>query len=283
MSPGQFLSSRQIGLTINQPISTAIIKPEHYAEIYLPYPARLESWAVEKGSEVASGDVLAELTSDELQFESQNTAHESDILSWQLTNQGTDAQLAKKRQIRLKQLESAAAKHAGINTKIEKLRIKAPIAGTVIERNYQLQTGQWLKTGEALLVLADPSRYLIEAYVSESDIKHIKVGNKGTFYPEPPELDPIDCQLIAIDDGSSVNVPPLLASNFGGPIAVRTDKNQTAIPENAQYRLQLETKGVNLDRVIQLRGTLKLNSNSYSVAEKITRQSIVLGIEQSGF
>ncbi len=264
----------------------AFIKPEHYAEIYLPYPARLESLLVEKGSHVKSGDLLAELTSDELLFESQNTVQETDILSWQLTNQGTDAQFAKQRQIRLKQLESVSAKHAGIARKIEKLRIRSPITGTVLERNDQFQTGQWLKTGEALIVIADTSSYLIEAYVSESDIGKIEVGNKAVFYPDNLELASINCQLIAIDDGSSVNVPPLLASSYGGPIAVRTDKNQAAIPETSQYRLQFKTQDPDIkmsNLTLLLRGTLKINSDPSSVAERITRQWLLLGIKQSGF
>ncbi|MBS3954367.1 MAG: efflux RND transporter periplasmic adaptor subunit [Methylomicrobium sp.] len=264
----------------------ALIKPERYAEIYLPYPARLERLAVHKGSRVDSGDILAELTSDDLQYEFRNSVQESDILFWQLTYQGTDSQLAKRRQIRLRQWESASTKHAGIDRKLAQLHIKAPLSGTVVDTNDHVQAGQWLKTGEPLLIVADMAEFVIEAYVSETDISHISLDAEAVFYPDNLELAPVSCRVIAIEDGSTNTLPPLLASSYGGPIAVRTDKNQLATTETPYYRILLKTESLterSSDFAMQLRGSLRLNSESVSFAEKIARQWLLIGIRESGF
>ncbi len=264
----------------------ALIKPERYTEIYLPYPARLQSLMIEKGAQVASGDMLAELTSDELAYQSRTSGQEADILSWQLSYQGLDAKLAKQRQIQLKQLDSAAAKQEGVQRKIEQLRMRSPLSGVVIDLNDQVQNGQWLKTGEAMMIIADTSSYLIEAYVNEDDIAKIVLGAEATFFPDNFELPPIPCHVSAIDDGSSTTVPPLLASRFGGPIAVRTDKDQFSIPEIAQYRVQFKIdpdfhplSGLTM----QLRGSLKLKISPTTFAGLIGRRWLVMGIRESGF
>ena len=74
--------------------------------------------------------------------------------------------------------------------------------------------------------------YTIEAFVSEQDIKQLGVDDAAVFYPENPNLPPLKCRLQQIDDGSSVNLPNLLASTFGGPIATRVDQNKKNVPES---------------------------------------------------
>lgn len=264
----------------------ATVKPAHYSEIYLPYAARLQTLSAGHGTQVESGQLLAELTSNELLHQSHSAELEADMLSWQISYQGIDEKLIKQRQIRLKQLESANAKQSGAHRQLDQLRIQSPLAGTVLDINDRIQTGQWLKAGEALMIVADTTGFTVEAFVNEQDIMKILADAHAVFYPENPDLPPLSCRLQKIDDGSMANIPELLASNYGGPIAVRVDRQRKLIPETAQYRIQLKVE----DRFVKtalspaiLRGTLKLETEQASLASDIWRRSLVAILKESEF
>jgi putative peptide zinc metalloprotease protein len=241
---------------------------------------------VTPGQQITSSQLLAELTSSELIHQSQTAGLEADLLSWQVAYQGVDEKLAKQRQVKLRQLESATAKQAGFHRQLDQLRIQAPLAGTVLDINDQIQSGQWLKAGEALMIVADTSSYTVEAFVNEQDIMKILANAKATFYPENSDLPPLTCRLQNIDDGSISNMPDLLASNYGGPIAVRVDQNQKLLPETAQYRIQLKVEDHLVSSVLSpsiLRGTLKLETDHASLAGDIWRRSLAAILKESGF
>jgi putative peptide zinc metalloprotease protein len=265
----------------------AQIKPGHYADIYLPYSARLDSWQLKPGQAVAEGDIVAELSSNELSYKQQTAQLEGDTLSWRLAFQGADAKRLKQRQVLLSQLDSATSKEAGLTKQLQQLQIQAPQAGKVLDINQQLQAGQWLKAGESLMTIGDDrGGYTIEAFVSEQDIKQLGVDEAAVFYPENPNLPPIKCRLQQIDDGSSVNLPNLLASSFGGPIATRVDQNKKNVPESAQYRVTLYSdvawEKPALSPAI-LRGTVKIETERRNLIVRFWQQSLSVGFRESGF
>jgi putative peptide zinc metalloprotease protein len=264
----------------------AQIKPERYTEVYLPYAAKLNKLSIKSGEFVIAGDLLAELDSNELLYQSKNAGQEADILAWQVSYQGVDAHLVKQRQIRLQQWESATSKQEGIHHQLEQLHIQSPLTGKVVELNEQLNDGQWLKAGEALMIIADTSAYIVEAFVDEGDIMKIVNNSTALFYPENTDISPLNCRLSIIENGSTQYLPAIMSSNYSGPIAARLDSNKNNIPEIAQYRLlfnveqQAETEKI-LPAVI--RGTIKVETNNNSIIDGLLNQLLNFGLRESGF
>jgi putative peptide zinc metalloprotease protein len=264
----------------------AQIKPAHYAEIYLPYPAKLTRLIGKSGQTIESGDLLAELVSNELLYQSKNASHEAELLAWQVSFQGLDANLIKERQIRLQQWESASSKQEGIHHQLEQLHIQSPITGKVFNINDQISAGQWLKSGEELMIVADTSSYIVEAFVSEDDIMKIVNNATALFYPDNIDSPPMVCHLTVVDNGSTQYLPAIMSSNYNGPIAARLDLEKKNIPETAQYRVvfnvnhNVETKEI---LPFVLRGTIKVDAQSNSIAERFLKQSLNFGIRESGF
>lgn len=264
----------------------AQIKPERYTEIYLPYAAKLNKLMVKPGESVVAGDLLAELDSNELLYQSQNAGQEADILAWQVSYQGVDSHLVKQRPIRLQQWESANSKQQGIHHQLEQLHIQSPFAGKVVELNEQLNLDQWLKAGEALMIIADTSAYIVEAFVNEADIMKIVDNSTALFYPENTDIPPLVCHLSVIENGSTQYLPAMVASNYGGPIAARLDSDKNNIPEMAQYRLlfnvekQAEAKSISPGI---MRGTIKVETKNNSLAVGLLKQLLSIGLRESGF
>ena len=264
----------------------AVIKAGQHADIYLPYPAKLSDWRVVNGQTVSQGEVLAELTSNDLQQQVKKAGMEAEVLSWQLSYQGVDQDLNQQRQVLLQQFESAGSKQQGIQHKIDQLKIVAPIAGVVLDRNDQLQTGQWFKAGEPLMVIVNLSQFLIESYVNERDIMEIPSHTKGRFYPENLDYPSLDCELTGIDNSSIQSLPAMMASSYGGPIAARAGQDKRQVPEAAQYRIQLAVSETVESLPIfpaQQRGHLKLELNRRSIIERIWKQFLAIVWRELGF
>lgn len=264
----------------------AQIKPERYTEIYLPYAAKLTNLIKKSGQTIVEGDLLAELESNDLLYQSRNASHEADLLAWQVAFQALDSSLVKDRQIRLQQWEAATSKHEGIHRQLEQLRIQSPISGKVFDVNDQINVGQWLKSGEALMIIADTSSYIVEAFVSEDDVMKLADNATALFYPDYIDSPPLVCHLTLLDNGSTQYLPAIMSSNYNGPIAARFDSEKKNIPENAQYRVVFhvdqhsETKEI---LPFVLRGTIKVVVQSNSLAEHFLKQWLNFGLRESGF
>jgi putative peptide zinc metalloprotease protein len=221
-----------------------------------------------------------------LLYQSKNASHEAELLAWQVSFQGLDANLIKERQIRLQQWESASSKQEGIHHQLEQLHIQSPITGKVFNINDQISAGQWLKSGEELMIVADTSSYIVEAFVSEDDIMKIVNNATALFYPDNIDSPPMVCHLTVVDNGSTQYLPAIMSSNYNGPIAARLDLEKKNIPETAQYRVvfnvnhNVETKEI---LPFVLRGTIKVDAQSNSIAERFLKQSLNFGIRESGF
>ncbi len=264
----------------------ALIKAERYAEIYLPTAARLDAWQVKTGQAVKSGELLAQLSSRELDFQARSSSLEGQVLEWQLAYQGLAQNLNQRRQVLLKELESTGAKQAGFRYLQTQLKIQAPFAGLALDLNQQAQEGQWLQEGEALLIVADPHSQLIEAYVAEDDLQAAMQAESAMFYPDQPGEPPIICRVERIDQGGATRIPALLASMYGGAIAARPDAQQQAVPESAVYRIILRPRADSrnvADFPGVRRGSVRLDTPASSLLHRFVRQVVTVLVRESGF
>jgi putative peptide zinc metalloprotease protein len=155
-----------------------------------------------------------------------------------------------------------------------------------LDLNQQAQEGQWLKEGEALLIVVDPRSQLIEAYVAEEDLQAAGQADGAVFYPDQPGTSPIICRVERIDQGGAARIPALLASMHGGDIAARSDAQQQAVPESAVYRIILrpEAESQSLAHFPgERRGSVRLDTPATSLLHRFVRQVATVLVRESGF
>lgn len=263
----------------------AVLKPAQYAELYLPYPARLDEWRVAIGQSVNEGDVLISLSSSDLNYKAQTAGLESQTFAWELAFKGMDRQLVKQRQIQMKQAESAFTRQQGYQRQIEQLQLHSPIAGVVHYINDSAQAGQWLKASESLIIVADPHNWQLEAFVSEQAVVSIQPGAEAWFYPDSPDLPSLPCRVKAIEHSNSPVMSPLMASVYGGPIASRKNAEGRAIPDDAQYRVILEAMESDVERSAPLviRGVVRVDSDSSSLIGQLWTKVLATIRREAGF
>jgi multidrug resistance efflux pump len=79
------------------------------------------------------------------------------------------------------QADEAAAQAALLSDKIERTKIRAPIAGLVIEGDHSQSLGRAVQQGESLFTIAPLASYRVVIEVEESDVVHIEAGQSGSL------------------------------------------------------------------------------------------------------
>jgi HlyD family secretion protein len=79
-------------------------------------------------------------------------------------------------------IEATRARSAGLAARRSKLTITAPFSGVITKKSGEI--GESKLPGEALLTLADPSSFYVEAQIDEADAARVRVGQTARLAPE---------------------------------------------------------------------------------------------------
>lgn len=140
---------------------------------------RVVSRPVERGMQVAEGDVLCELAIDdrEVSVSEAKAALEDARIEYQgslkLKEQGLQSQMAIARSAA--KLESARARLHRENLNLERTRIVAPFGGMV--ENLHLNMGDYASPGVACATLIDLDPMLVSAEVTEAEVEKLQLGD----------------------------------------------------------------------------------------------------------
>ena len=81
-----------------------------------------------------------------------------------------------------KQIAAADVQICALNDQLNKCHISAPIGGTVLEK--YVEYGEFVATGKPLFKIADINNMFIRAYVTSSQLQHIKLGQTVKVYAD---------------------------------------------------------------------------------------------------
>ncbi|WP_172147253.1 MULTISPECIES: biotin/lipoyl-binding protein [Pseudomonas] len=260
----------------------ALIEASRVAALHAPTAARLKQVQVEEGQAVQAGQVLLELESPDLDYRQAIARREIEILQLQLKRQAGRSETAADVGILEQRLAQALAEYRGLAAQRERLLLRAPFAGVVRDLANNLHPGRWLAMEPALVrVIAAGAR--LRGYLPEGDLWRVGPGAPGHFIADDPvrERRAVQLQSIAAT-GAAYLEQEALASDRGGPLAVRRDEEQRARPLQGQYAVHLS-----LDEPLAvtqpLRGVVELQGRRESMLAAAWRRLAALGVRESGF
>ncbi|MDE1464841.1 hypothetical protein [Spartinivicinus poritis] len=196
---------------------------------------------------------------------------------------GTD-QLLFNRTLLLKQLAQAKQQLDGLQQKRDLLVLKAPYTGTVYWHNPAPHIDQWVNSQNALGRLITSKHTYLTGYSIATTLNQLSDTKSGIFYPDIPELSPIRVKLHQV---SIINSPFLehtfFQSIFGGPIAVRLNPNNQAVPEQPIYPVTFQAIEYPNYPTQMINGTVKIDGNEQSLITRIYNQIFAVLIRESGF
>jgi len=263
----------------------AVYKSSVSTAIHAPHSGRLQRVLVARGTRVAKGEPLFVLSSPELDFLEGQAGRQVAQLQLDLARSAFSEERAERLQVIEQQLVTAMTSQAGYREQRNRLQIKAPCAGRIMELADSLVPGRWVNQNLELALLVDDRQPVVEGYVREGDFAQVTAGMAGRFYPDNVELPVLPVLLEALDrTHKPVLEEPYLASLYGGEIAVRRDGQGRLVTDEAMYRLRLRPGGGaagQLDRV--WRGTVRLEGPPRNLLSRSWRTVAMVLIRESEF
>jgi len=271
--------------------------------LYSELAAQVTKVHVKKGQWVQQGQLLVELDSPQLSFQIAQSKSKLEQLQWQARNEvHFQAQLEKQPTLN-KQIAHMQAQLNHLKQQQDKLSIKAPFSGKVESLSEDLQTTAWLKKQQGMLVVINPAKALIEAYVNHQDNDKLYQGLKGTFIADNIDLAKLQVTLRHITTYkasmlyqqhpndqllSFIKTPApnsaYHASTLGGSIVVHQTKEGELQPQENIFLATLSTqlpKGYRLNQVT--RGEVLINVEQKSIAQRIWQQVLIFLVKESSF
>ena len=261
----------------------ALMAAETRVRLFSQVPGRVVAVLVTRGDQVKEGDPLITFASPDIAYKLGQAERRVASLQAEIRAASQEPELQPRAQILAHALDGAQAELTAGKAEHDRLVIRAPITGTVVEVAEPLGIGEWVKPGELLGVVADSSRTRIDAYVEEAELDRVAPDAAGMFVPADMALSRIPANVTSIN-GTAVRTlaDQELASVNGGAIATRAGQNETLVPEVPIYRVTLRpSEPVVLQHTIA--GNVILEGQAVSIMGRMWRKIVSVLIRESGF
>ena len=270
-----------VGREVSAP---ALARAAHDATIFAPSSARVAELRVTTGQPVKAGEVLVRLESPDLTSRLARAHLRAAAYAVEVARApGSSAQL-ERRLVLEQQYGEALADESGARLEIEALTLVAPHAGLVRDLPSDLVAGRWINLRHPLMRVVATDASDISAYLGESQIGAVAVGQQVRFYPDTPNWPVITGTVTEIDPAAGHAIPhPLLASLHGGGIAATQAARDTLVAHETIYRVRIHAAadGHGFDQVV--RGTVRIETDWLLIGRAGLAHVFSVLLRESGF
>ena len=140
----------------------ALLRAEHQTILYAAEPGQLAKLA-HNGDRVAEGEAIFVLESPTVAFHKASAEAALAGVDARMKGQAFDPDQAASLEVGWQELQGAVAALDQVEAQEAVLTVRAPFAGVVTDVPPALQLGEWLPRREALGLLVDPSKAMVEA------------------------------------------------------------------------------------------------------------------------
>ena len=258
----------------------AIMHTQNYQKIYPPIPARIDEVLVKQGQTVEKGQILFRLSSPNLDYNIANASNQLAALLDIRSSSQASLELAKKRMMIDKEIESARAQLESYQKIRDQLQIRASFAGQMKEIDLMLHPGRWVSSDVLLVLLVNDTERVLSGYIREQDISKLMPDSVGTFYPESSLFSQFQAKLKNIDETASYHVYwPELSSIYGGPVPSENVGGGLVRP-SPRYTVYAVNFGILLPQKdsrfpdFAARGTIRINGVRETFANMLFKKAV---------
>lgn len=261
----------------------AVLVARERVQLFSQVPGRVASFNVAAGDRVEEEALLVTFASPDIAYKLAQARRRVASLEAQIKALTQASEHRSRALVLARELERARAEESVALAEQDRLFLRSPITGTVVELADPLGPGEWVKTGEFVGVVADTSAARIEAYVAEADLGRIEPDATAVFVPADPAGARVPAHVATIH-GTAIKTlsDQELASIHGGALATRRGANDTLVPEVPVYRVTLKPHEA-VDVRHTLTGTVLLEGQPASIAGQVWRRVLSVAIRESGF
>jgi putative peptide zinc metalloprotease protein len=263
-------------------LAPAVFEPVALQTVYAPLGGRLAALDVAPGARVAPGERLLRIAAPDLDHRIGQLRREVRILARRQEAAALDPTVTRDMRVIDTDLGAALATLRRLRAQREGAAVTAEVAGVVSNVAPDLEPGQWVPEDARLLSVIASHDWHVVAYVDESDIRRVRSGARGRFFPAngapPMALRVASVAPTAVQDLRH----RVLTAKHGGPIPVAKDDAGRRTPEQAVYRVRLVPVAADAGHGPIRPGTAELHGPARSVAAMIWRRAVGLWRREVG-
>ena len=250
--------------------------------LYAPAPARVAEVRVKPGQVVKAGDVLLVLESPELAYRAQGNAVAVTRIQGELGRIPASDRQRERSLVLLEELAEALSQQQGIREELALLTVRATHPGRVSDMPADIAPGRWVHPRQLLGRVVDPSRGLVRAWVSESQVKRLAVGQQLQFVPHLPELAKVEGRVVRLDTTGSRLLPhPMLSAQNGGELVATQNAKGVWELRETLYQVDLQAAAGAPNMVAA--GLLHVPTGPLDALSASARQMLQVLVRESGF
>ena len=267
----------------HQTALVGVLKADRFVPVYPRESGRIEAVEIQREQWVVKGEPLIRLASPDLVAHRAQLTVRIALLRTLMDRHSASAEDLSRLSVLQQQMAEALSDLEGLDKRASRLVIRAPFGGKAALFG-ALHPGQWLSRETPVATLFARRGSRLEAYVDEENLHRIAAGSAGRFLAQDGQHPWLAATVADVDHTAVTHLAePMLASVYGGPIAVRRMENGTLRPEKALYRIRLNTAQTLLPPPHPLPGTVRIQGRSASVAGRFWRHALAVLIRESGF
>lgn len=267
----------------NQVTAPAILRAEQEHAVYAPFPAKVVAVNVTELSKVAADSELVKLEALDLDVREKKADIGIASARAELARMPSSVRLQENYNVMVQQLAQASAERQAVREEYSRQLLRSPQEGVVRDVAPELVPGRWINPHQLLMRVVSDSEQLIEAYVSERQVDAVQPGQVVRFYPHRPDLPVVSGEVVSVDKSPQKElVRPLLASSYGGEIAVKQGSRGSLLAQDAVFRVTVKPidPGRFSDQVVQ--GKVRIETGLRFVVENFVYRTLSVLIRESG-
>ncbi len=245
----------------------AVAHARNYQVVYPPAPSIIETIHVQQGQLVKKGDVLISLSSIELEREIKATEVALSAMQNAKRRDQTNIDLYRERRGGVDiEIETLRKELENLNQKKDDLVINAKFDGVISDLKNGLREGQGIQPNDVVMRLIKPDDMVITAYVRDTQINQIEIGDKAVFRPAYKLLGGYDVQVESVEKLSVETIEfEILTSVYGGEIPTQQTDDGRLKPLNAVYKIKLKLMNDSQYNNLVTSGHVAYQGESHSV------------------
>jgi putative peptide zinc metalloprotease protein len=261
----------------------ALLVAREETRLYAPAPARVLAVPVKAGQVVEPGQVLLQLEAPDLAFRARANRVRIERAQGELARIPASDRQRESALVLQEELAQALAEQGAIRSEQGLLTLRATHGGRMVDMPSDLAPGRWVSPRQLLGRLVDARHSQVRAWVSETQVRRLQVGDEVSFVPRQPELAILKGKVVRIDQtGSRVLPHQLLEGRHGGDLAATQDNKGEWMLRETLYQVDVQGIDVPATRMVQ-GGRLVVPTGPFSAIAASSRQLLNVLVRESGF
>jgi len=218
------------------------VHPERQYDVYSPLPGRLA--ALPSSGQVTRGQVLFVVESPDLQVAARRARSLAQARARELVGLAGLPDGEERRAGVRAQRDQFQAETRLFEQEQSRMKLTSPFAGVLYDLDPQLAPGIWINRHQILATIVDPSRWVVDAYVAESDIARVRPGDKASVQASPHSVRFLSGRVSEVDTARATVLPhSMLDAQLGGSIltlpAASAERHVEHAPRDVIYRVRI--------------------------------------------